>query len=88
MLPAIDHARFNVKSQAVRNATGRSFARKIAAAGVDCILVARREVPLAALAEEIRNQSGTQCITASIDLSAPDAFDQIATAVGPPESPR
>ena len=33
---------------------GRELARKVAANGVSCILVARREKPLAELAEQIR----------------------------------
>src|SRR5579871_6341120 len=62
--------------------TGRALARKIAANGVPCILVARREGPLAALADEIRTESGIACTTAAIDLTSPDAPDQIIAAVG------
>jgi uncharacterized protein len=62
--------------------TGRAFAHKIAANGVPCILVARREKPLTALAQEIRAESGVDCITATVDLAAPDAFDRIVAAVG------
>ena len=62
--------------------TGRAFARKIAAQGVNCILIARREGPLAALAGEIRNESGVECVTVPVDLSAPDALERIITAVG------
>jgi short-subunit dehydrogenase len=62
--------------------TGRAFARKIASNGVPCILVARREGPLATLAEEIRSESGLECITAAIDLTSPDATDRIVAAVG------
>ena len=62
--------------------TGREFARRIAASGVPCILVARRAEPLAALAKEIRAESGVECVTASIDLAAPDALDRIITAAG------
>jgi short-subunit dehydrogenase len=65
--------------------TGREFARQIAANGVPCILVARRAEPLAALAKEIRAESGVECIAASIDLAAPDALDRIAAAAGPRE---
>ena len=46
--------------------TGRAFARKITSNGVPCILIARRPGPLAALAEEIRAQSGLVCPTAAI----------------------
>jgi short-subunit dehydrogenase len=62
--------------------TGRAFARQVAAQGVNCILVARRGGPLAGLAEEIRTGSGVDCITAAIDLAAPDAFDRIVAAAG------
>jgi len=55
---------------------GAFFARKIAAQGVACILIAL-DGPLEELAEEIRSSTGVACITAKIDLSAPDAFDQI-----------
>ena len=47
--------------------TGRAFARRIAANGVPSILIARREAPLAALAKEIREESGITCVTASIE---------------------
>jgi short-subunit dehydrogenase len=62
--------------------TGREFARKIAAQGVNCFLIARREGPLAELAELIRKESGVECATASIDLAAPDSFERVVRAVG------
>src|SRR5262245_64607328 len=62
--------------------TGREFARRIAASGVPSILVARRAKPLAALADEIRAESGVECVTATIDLSASDALARIVAAVG------
>lgn len=62
--------------------TGRAFARLLAASGIQCILIARREEPLRALAEEIRVESDVECITASIDLSKPDALERIKGAVG------
>lgn len=62
---------------------GRALARQLAARGVPCILLARREEPLAALAEEIRRESGVECVAASVDLAAPDALEQILAAVGP-----
>ena len=61
---------------------GRELARRVAANGVNCILVARREKPLAELAERIRAESGVECIPASIDLAAPDALDRILATVG------
>jgi uncharacterized protein len=62
--------------------TGRAFARKIAANGVPCILIARREQPLGKLAQEIRAESGIDCVTSTVDLAAPDAFDRIVDATG------
>jgi len=62
--------------------TGSAFARKVAAKGVNCILIARREGPLAALAGQIRAESNVECVTASIDLSAPDACDRIVATAG------
>jgi short-subunit dehydrogenase len=62
--------------------TGRAFARKIASNDVPCLLIARREAPLAALAEEIRSESGVTCVTAAIDLTSPEAPGQIIAAVG------
>src|ERR1700712_4531135 len=62
--------------------TGASFARQLAAEGISCVLVARREGPLAALAEELRSRFGVECVTASVDLSAPDAVEQMVEAAG------
>lgn len=61
--------------------TGAAFAHRLAAEGVNLILVARREAPLAALAAEVRGQ-GVECITASADLSAPDAAGKVIAAAG------
>jgi short-subunit dehydrogenase len=62
--------------------TGRAFALKLAKRGIHCILIARREGPLVALADEIRAQSDVTCITSVVDLAKPDACDRIAAAVG------
>jgi short-subunit dehydrogenase len=62
--------------------TGRAFARQVAAKGINCLLVARREGPLASLADEIRAASRVECVTAAIDLAGSDAFGQIVDAVG------
>jgi uncharacterized protein len=62
--------------------TGREYARQIAGLGLPSILIARREAPLAAIAEEIRTEFGVECVTAAIDLAAPEAFDRIVEAVG------
>jgi short-subunit dehydrogenase len=62
--------------------TGREFARQVAAKGLNVILVARREGPLKELAEEIRQESGVEAVTASVDLAKPDARERIVKAVG------
>lgn len=62
--------------------TGRAFARQIAAKGINCILIARREGPLIAVADEIRATSRVECVTVAIDLAASDASDQVVDAVG------
>ena len=61
--------------------TGASFARQIAAEGVNCILIARREGPLAELADELRGM-GVEAVTASVDLSADDAAERLAGVAG------
>lgn len=61
--------------------TGAAFARRLAGAGLKLILIARRERPLAALAGEIR-AAGGECVTASVDLAAPDAAERIAAVAG------
>ncbi|MDB5723953.1 MAG: family NAD(P)-dependent oxidoreductase [Novosphingobium sp.] len=61
--------------------TGAAFARQIAAEGINLILVARREGPLAELAEQVR-ALGVECITASVDLSRTDAAEKIAAVAG------
>jgi short-subunit dehydrogenase len=62
--------------------TGRAFAKKVAAQGVNCVLIARRESPLIALAKEIQAESKVDCITAAVDLAAADACEKILAAVG------
>src|ERR1700761_2776909 len=60
--------------------TGACFARKLAARGLNLILVARREGPLEALATELRKVSGIECVTASIDLSKEDGSAKLIQA--------
>ncbi len=61
--------------------TGSAFARQLADAGLNLILIARREGPLAGLAADIRAK-GVECVTASVDLSALDASVKIAEVAG------
>lgn len=62
--------------------TGREFARQIAAKGLNCILIARREGPLKEVAEEIRAESGVEVAIASVDLARPDAAEQMVAVAG------
>ncbi len=62
--------------------TGSAFARQVAAAGINCILLARREAPLQALAQELSVTHGIEAVAASVDLSAGDALEQIRKVVG------
>ncbi len=61
--------------------TGQSFARQVAAQGIACILIANGG-PLEETAAEIRKASGVEVITATIDLSKPDAAERIIAAAG------
>jgi short-subunit dehydrogenase len=61
--------------------TGSAFAQRLADAGVNLILIARREGPLAELAAAIRGK-GVECVTASVDLGQPDAAARIAETAG------
>lgn len=60
---------------------GAEFALRLADAGLNCLLVARREGPLAELAAQVRAR-GVECVTASVDLTANDATARIAAAAG------
>lgn len=62
--------------------TGASFAHKLAAEGINCILIARREGPLATLADALRAEHGVECVTATLDLAANDATQRMAAAAG------
>lgn len=56
--------------------TGESFVRKLAAQGLNMVIVSRRPGPLNALAEDLRAQ-GAEVRTASVDMTEPDALDQV-----------
>ena len=62
--------------------TGAEFARGLAQRGVNCVLIARREGPLQALADELRGEHGVECAIASIDLASPDAAERMVAAAG------
>jgi uncharacterized protein len=62
---------------------GASFARCIAAAGVNLALVARRPEPLEALAGELRASTGVEVRTATVDLTSPTVLDDLAPLTDP-----
>lgn len=62
--------------------TGSAFARRLAREGVPSLLLARRAAPLRDLADEIRADTGVECATATVDLSALDATESIVAAIG------
>lgn len=62
--------------------TGAEFARQLAAQGLNLILVARREGPLDALADELAG-SGVKIVTATVDLAKKDAAARLAEIATP-----
>lgn len=58
---------------------GAAFAERIAASGINVILLARRESLLDSLAAGIRDRLGVQTRTLAVDLAAPGAIDAITT---------
>lgn len=63
--------------------TGASFARELGRAGINLVLVARREGPLHEVAERIRAESGVEVRTLPLDLSRPDMLDRIREVTDP-----
>lgn len=57
---------------------GESFARYLAAAGINLVLLARREAPLKALATTLVGEYGVEVRPISIDLTAPDLLATLA----------
>lgn len=56
---------------------GASFARKIAAHGVNLVLIARKPQPLEEVAHQIGANSKVQVRTLSIDLTRPDLLESV-----------
>ncbi|WP_372811089.1 SDR family NAD(P)-dependent oxidoreductase, partial [Litorivivens sp.] len=57
---------------------GRAFARALAAAGMDLILVARRQQALQSLADELRQTHGVTVEVVVLDLSDVGAVEDYA----------
>src|SRR4051794_22248917 len=62
---------------------GRELADILAREGHDLVLVARRDAELKALAEDLHQRHGAISTVAPVDLSHPDAADQVLAAIGP-----
>ena len=62
------------------NGIGASFARQIADAGVNVVLVARRAGPLEETAAEIASTTGVETRAVAVDLTADDMLEQLAAA--------
>ncbi len=61
---------------------GREFARAIAAHGVNCALVARRQDRLEELAEELTDAHGVECMPIPLDLSVEGCVDELMEVLG------
>jgi hypothetical protein len=56
---------------------GTCFARRLARAGINLVLLARTAAPLADTAREIEQESNVQVRTVQVDLTQPDMLDRI-----------
>ena len=56
---------------------GASFAHKLAAQGINLVLIARKPEPLAELAAGVKARSGAEVRTLSTDLTAPDMLERV-----------
>lgn len=56
---------------------GVSFARKLAAEGINLVLLARKPEPLEETAAAVRSDFGVEARTLSVDLTAPDVLDKV-----------
>jgi short-subunit dehydrogenase len=61
---------------------GECFARALASRGLGLLLVARRQVPLDALAADLRSAHGVEVRTASADVARPDLLAVLDTLAG------
>jgi hypothetical protein len=61
---------------------GASFSKKLAARGLNLVLVARRAGPLEALASELRATHGVEVRVQPLDLGSPDVASGLGQATG------
>lgn len=61
---------------------GAAIAHEIAARGVNCVLVARRQGPLDALAADLAAKHGVEARTLSLDLGTDDAVARLMAETG------
>ncbi len=66
---------------------GVDFARELARRGCHTVLVARREEPLHALAEELQRDHGTSSAVIPLDLAYPDAPTELHRQIGERDLP-
>jgi uncharacterized protein len=59
---------------------GAAFAHRLAGAGINLVLVARREAPLEETAGRVRAETGVEVRTLALDVSVPDMLERV-TAV-------
>lgn len=59
---------------------GEAFARQLAAAGINLLLVSRSEAKLSALADAVRGEFGVEVRTLAVDMSAEPALPAIIEA--------
>jgi short-subunit dehydrogenase len=84
-MPALDPASFRHRYgpwaliAGASEGTGAAFARQAAAAGLNCVLVARRTEPLDALATELHENHKVEVRTIVQDLAKPGAADHLAS---------
>jgi short-subunit dehydrogenase len=61
---------------------GASFSKKLAARGINVVLVARRAAPLEELAAELRQKHGVEVKVQPLDLGSPDVVAEMSAATG------
>jgi short-subunit dehydrogenase len=58
---------------------GESFARELGRAGINLVLIARKQASLDQVAQQVRAQSAVQVRTLPLDLTSPDILQRVRT---------